>query len=149
MKTAKSPDGDMLPFKEAFAKWNELAKPLEDAGFLLNAFDPGLQFVQPGIPGVISLPTSAVRRINAAIAGEPTKEMREQLDEISAQTFDEWAAKLQIPRKERPTARQAWEYAHGLGYFQGRVDAEHEQLEEQADEQIIPIARRYEAEETT
>lgn len=48
--------------------------------------------------------------------------------ESPAMCFGTWADKMGVPVAQRGLVRQAWEYAHGLGYFRGQRDYEEKLL---------------------
>lgn len=66
-ETTANPDGEVVPIGEALEQWKELYSPLEEAGFILHGFSPGVSFVCPDSKKLIQLTVPAVRRINRCL----------------------------------------------------------------------------------
>jgi hypothetical protein len=70
MKTVKAPDGSQKSCSQAMMEWYALANPLEELGFEIHGFDPGISFKSKqckGILAIFTISVSDLEIINKAI----------------------------------------------------------------------------------
>jgi hypothetical protein len=60
METMKAPDGSQKLSSQAMIEWYTLANPLEELGFEIHGFDPGISFKSKQCKGILSIFTISV-----------------------------------------------------------------------------------------